>query len=146
MAEGKHLGAELRIGARADQYEVSNEADELVAEAEKHAGGSCPIAPTIHGRDSQLGPGGVTPGPAPGVPIELTPHRLRHTCKADREAVLMPRPVRVINRVCGGEVTLRLAGMDPAECRDCGAWFDQRSGNMLPVREGFEIPTVRSSS
>src|SRR5215467_13230936 len=78
MAEDKHLGAELRIGARADQYEVSNEADELVAEAEKHAGGSCPIAPTIHGRDSQLGPGGVTPGPAPGVPIELTPHRLRH--------------------------------------------------------------------
>ncbi len=50
--EGEHLGAELRIGAGADQHEVSNEADELVGEAEKPAGGSCPIAPTIRGRDS----------------------------------------------------------------------------------------------
>jgi hypothetical protein len=37
MAEGEHLGAELRIGADADDHEVSNEADELVGEAEKHA-------------------------------------------------------------------------------------------------------------
>src|SRR5262249_28775819 len=44
MAEGEHLGAELRIGAGADEHEVSNEADELVGEAEKHADGSCPIA------------------------------------------------------------------------------------------------------
>ena len=54
MAEGKHLGAELRIGAGADEDEVGNEADERIGEAEKHAGGSCPIAPTIRGRDSRL--------------------------------------------------------------------------------------------
>jgi hypothetical protein len=52
MAEGEHLSAELPIGAGADQHEVSNEADELVGEAEKHAGGSCPIASTIRGRAS----------------------------------------------------------------------------------------------
>jgi len=52
MAEDEHLGAELRNGAGADEHEVSNEADELVREAEKHAGGSCRIVPTILGRDS----------------------------------------------------------------------------------------------
>ncbi len=78
MAEGEHLGAELRIGAGADQHEVSNEADELVGEAETHVGGSCPLAPTIRGRDSQLSPRGVTPGQRLGAPIELTPQVLRH--------------------------------------------------------------------
>lgn len=34
MAKGEHLGAELRIGAGADEDEVSNEADELVGETE----------------------------------------------------------------------------------------------------------------
>ena len=72
MAEGKHLGAELGIGAGADEHEVTNEADELVGEAEKHVGGSCPIAPTVRGRDGALSPRAFRP------PIELTPHGLRH--------------------------------------------------------------------
>ena len=38
MAEGKHLGAELRIGARSNEHEVSNEADELTGEAQKQVG------------------------------------------------------------------------------------------------------------
>ncbi len=79
MAEGEHLGAEPRIGAGADQHEVGNEADELIGEAEKHAGGSYPIAPTIRGRDSRRSPRGVTPGQRLGAPSELTPQALRHT-------------------------------------------------------------------
>lgn|SRR5215510_13654343 len=65
---------ELRIGAGADEHEVSNEADEL-GEAKKHAGGSCPIAPARQPAQ----PKGVTAGQRLGAPIELTPHRLRHT-------------------------------------------------------------------
>ena len=47
MPEGKHLGAELGVGAGADEHEVGDEAHELVGEAEKHGHGSCPITPTI---------------------------------------------------------------------------------------------------
>ena len=50
------------------------------------------------------------------------------------------RVFRVINCVCGEEVTL-LAGLDPAECRQCGALYDSRTGELLPVCEGFEIPS-----
>ena len=50
MAEGKHLGAELGVGAGADQGEVDDEEDELVGEAEKHAPGTRPAAATIRGR------------------------------------------------------------------------------------------------
>jgi hypothetical protein len=46
---------------------------------------------------------------------------------------------RVIKCVCADEVTLLLAGLDPAECRQCGAGYDSRTGEMLPVCEGFEI-------
>ena len=49
MAEGKHLGAELGIGAGADQHEIDDEEDELVGEAEKHACGTLPTAATIRG-------------------------------------------------------------------------------------------------
>ena len=58
----RDLGAELRIGAGADQHEVSNEADELVGEAEKHAGRSGPIAPNDLRRDSLPQPKRCTPG------------------------------------------------------------------------------------
>ena len=73
MAEGKHLGAELGVGASADEHEVSDEADELVREAEKHADGSCPI-----GSDGLLARQPAHPKkgyarPAPEAPIELTP-------------------------------------------------------------------------
>ncbi len=47
MPEGKHLGAELGVGAGADEHEIGDEAHELVDEAEKHGDGSCPITPTI---------------------------------------------------------------------------------------------------
>src|SRR5262249_21107814 len=47
MAEGKHLGADLGVGAGADEHEVGDEAHELVGEAEQHGHGSCPITPTI---------------------------------------------------------------------------------------------------
>ncbi len=50
MAEGKHLGAELGVGAGADQYEVDDEENELVGEAEKRARGTRPAAATIRGR------------------------------------------------------------------------------------------------
>jgi hypothetical protein len=50
MAEGKHLGAELGVGAGADQDEIDHEEDELVGEAEKHAGGTRPYASTIRGQ------------------------------------------------------------------------------------------------
>ena len=50
MAEGKHLGAELGVGAGADQDEVDDEEDQLVGEAEKHARGKRPAATTIRGR------------------------------------------------------------------------------------------------
>jgi hypothetical protein len=72
------LGAELCIGAGADEHEVSNKKDELVGDAEKHAGGSCPIAPTICGRDGRLSPRGVAPAQRLAAPIELTPQVLRH--------------------------------------------------------------------
>ncbi len=49
MAEGKHLCAELGVGAGADQDEVDHEEDELVGEAEKHARGTRPAATTIRG-------------------------------------------------------------------------------------------------
>ena len=45
----------------------------------------------------------------------------------------MPRRAfRVIKCVCGEEVTLLLAGLDPAECRQCGAQY-----------EGFEVPAAQ---
>jgi len=55
----------------------------------------------------------------------------------------MPRRVfRVIKCACGEEVTLLLAGLDPAECGQCGASYDPRTGDMLPVCEGFQPLTV----
>jgi hypothetical protein len=52
----------------------------------------------------------------------------------------MPRRVfREIKCVCGEEVTLLLAGLDPVECRQCGAQYDPRTGDMLPVCDGFQI-------
>ena len=39
MAESEHLGAEPGVGVCADEDEVGAEADELVAEAEKHGSG-----------------------------------------------------------------------------------------------------------
>lgn len=45
-----------------------------------------------------------------------------------------------------GEDTLLLAGLDPAECKDCGAQYDQRSGVMLPVYEGYQPPESGSAS
>jgi hypothetical protein len=62
VAEGKHLGAELGVGASTDEHEVSDEADELVREAEKHADGSCPIGSAVCWRDSRLTPRRVTLG------------------------------------------------------------------------------------
>jgi hypothetical protein len=50
MAESKHLGAELGVGAGADQDEVDHEEDKLVGKAEKHARGTRPAAMTICGR------------------------------------------------------------------------------------------------
>ena len=50
MAESKHLGVELGVGAGADQDEVDHEEDELVGEAEKHARGTRPTATTIRGK------------------------------------------------------------------------------------------------
>ena len=44
MAEREHLGAELRVGAGADENQIGEEADELVREAEKHGDRSCPMA------------------------------------------------------------------------------------------------------
>jgi len=41
----------------------------------------------------------------------------------------------VINCVCGEEVTLLLAGLDPAECHQCGACYDPRTGANLAVCE-----------
>jgi len=47
----------------------------------------------------------------------------------------VPRRVfRVITCVCE-EVTLLLAGLDPAECRQCGASYDPRTRQQLPVCE-----------
>jgi hypothetical protein len=46
---------------------------------------------------------------------------------------MLRRVVRVITCVCDEEVTLLLAGLDPAECHDCGAQYDPRTGDMLPV-------------
>ena len=51
MAQRKHLGAELGVGAGADEDQVGEEASELVGEAEKHGRESCPIYPTIRGQD-----------------------------------------------------------------------------------------------
>ena len=56
MAERQHLGAEQGVGAGADDNQIGEVADELVREAEKHGHRSCPITPTIRGRDSQLSP------------------------------------------------------------------------------------------
>jgi len=76
MAEGEHLGAELGVGARADEHEVCDEADELVREAEQHGDGSCPIGdPTI---ERAMAPRALRP-PCPRAQFELTPMVLRHT-------------------------------------------------------------------
>lgn len=47
-------------------------------------------------------------------------------------------PPRAARRPEGAAV-----GLDPAECRQCGAQYEQRTGEMLPVCEGFEIPAVK---
>jgi len=55
----------------------------------------------------------------------------------------VPRRVfRLIECVCGEEVTLLLAAMDTVECKECGAAYDPRTGEQLPVCDGFEIPGV----
>jgi len=51
-----------------------------VGEDGKHAGGSCPIAPTIHGARQPVR-AKRRYGQRLGAPIELTPHALRHTAK-----------------------------------------------------------------
>jgi len=70
--EHAELVAETSTSARScaskrvrDEHEVSNEPDERVGDAEKQAGRSSPIAPTIRGQDSRLSPKGATTGPAP---------------------------------------------------------------------------------
>ena len=50
MAEGKHPGAELGVGASADQDVIDHEEGQLVCEAEKDAPGTRPAAATIRGR------------------------------------------------------------------------------------------------
>src|SRR5262252_6644980 len=77
MPEGKHLGAELGVGAGADEHEIGDEAYELVGEAKKHGDGSCPITPTI-----RAGEGASTSSPPrpEGAPSELTVRVLLHTC------------------------------------------------------------------
>jgi hypothetical protein len=56
----------------------------------------------------------------------------------------MPRRVfRVIRCVCGEDVTVLLRGLDPAQCQECGALYDPRTGELLPVCEGFEIPGIK---
>lgn len=56
------------------------------------------------------------------------------------------RVLRVIRYVCGEEVTLLLAGLDAAECRQCCALYDHRTGERLPVCEGFEVPEPGGAS
>jgi len=64
MAKGKHLGAELGVGAGADQDEVDHEENALVGEAEKHAGGTHPTASPIRGQRPQRPSAEVYPEPA----------------------------------------------------------------------------------
>ena len=59
MAQRKHLGAELGVGAGADEDQVGEEASELVREPEKHGRESCPIYPTIPGQDRLPGLAGL---------------------------------------------------------------------------------------
>ena len=66
MTEGKDLGAELGVGAGADEHEVEDEADEVVGEAEKHARGTRPAAATIRA-PARWPCQEVYPAPAPEV-------------------------------------------------------------------------------
>ena len=78
MAESKHLGAELGVGAGAYQDEVDHEEDELVGKAEKHARGNAPCR-----HDDPRAPAGPAPRLTPGhpwrCPVELTLTAVRHT-------------------------------------------------------------------
>ena len=75
MPEGKHLGAELGVGAGADEHEIGDEAHELVGEAEKHGDGSCPITP----QSASVTPQERYAHGGRRAPFELTPRVLRHT-------------------------------------------------------------------
>ena len=78
MAESKHLGAELGVGAGAYQDEVDHE--ELVGKAEKHARGNAPCR-----HDDPRAPAGPAPRHTPGhprrCPVELTLTGTRHTSR-----------------------------------------------------------------
>lgn len=45
----------------------------------------------------------------------------------------------------GGKVTLLLAGLVPAECSECGAQYDPRTGEQLSVCGGFEVPGLNDA-
>jgi hypothetical protein len=49
-----------------------------------------------------------------------TPDTVRPKAES-RSLATVPPPFRVVFSVCGGPVTLLLAGMDSADCRECGA-------------------------
>jgi hypothetical protein len=56
----------------------------------------------------------------------------------------VPRRVfRVVECVCGEKVPLLLGDLDSAECHECGAQYDARTGAILPVCEGFEVPDLK---
>ena len=85
MAESKHLGAELGVGAGADQDELDHEEDELVGEAREACTWN---APRRHD-DPRAPPAGPAPRFTPGrvrrCPIELALAGVRHTWQLLRE-------------------------------------------------------------
>jgi hypothetical protein len=94
MAQRKHIGAELGVGASADEDQVGEEASELVREAEKHGRESCPIYPTIRGQDHLARPCRFTCRRLKWRQFELTLGGLPHTCGASC-GTLWPTPSRM---------------------------------------------------
>jgi len=78
MAEGERLGAELRIGAGADEHEVSNEAGELLELSLRSMPAILPNRPDDPRAVQPAQPKTRYARPTPGAPIELTAQGLRN--------------------------------------------------------------------
>ena len=123
MPEGKHLGAELGVGAGADEHEIDDEAHELVGEAEKRGDGSCPMTHDSRRRRRQS----VTP-PRP----ERRHSNRRSGCYGTGPGRVRRALQRAPTSSQPGAATATRADCDPCSYRqssgppDAGAGADQR--------------------
>ena len=116
MPQSEHFGAELGVGVGADDDEVSDEADELVGQAEKH-GGRMVHDPSddpwaVRWVDPRFTPGGL------GKPrFELTATGVRHTPLAG------PNPARAVTLTLGFTPQAATARMVGRQCSSAVACY-----------------------